>query len=178
MAEADFPPSINRRRLMAAAATVAATGSILPVVKRADAAAAPHLFKSPPLTLEVEPGDFCAATARRLLEIARRNEIRREAKLRAQRPSQRQNGIQNPAKGLRVTLLSRLVDARSRPHGEPSTVCFGQQILLHQTFDWRRTSALSVPVKDAHGWSVLTLAAWRRARGTPRSSRYGTLRRR
>jgi len=39
------------------------------------------LFQSPPLTLEIEPGNFCAATARRLLEIARRNEIRREAKL-------------------------------------------------------------------------------------------------
>jgi hypothetical protein len=38
-------------------------------------------FQSPPLTLEVEPGNFCAATARRLVEIARRNEIRREAKL-------------------------------------------------------------------------------------------------
>jgi hypothetical protein len=38
MAKADFPGSINRRRLMTAAVT--ATGSILPVVKRADAAAA------------------------------------------------------------------------------------------------------------------------------------------
>jgi hypothetical protein len=81
MARRDFPLSINRRRLMTAAAAVTATGSILPVVKRADAAAAPDLFQSPPLTLEVEPGNFCAATARRLLEIARRNEIRREAKL-------------------------------------------------------------------------------------------------
>ena len=44
-------------------------------------AAAPDLFQSPPLTLEVEPANFCAETARRLLEIARRNEIRREAKL-------------------------------------------------------------------------------------------------
>jgi hypothetical protein len=39
------------------------------------------LFQSPPLTLEVEPGNFCAATARRLVEIALRNELRREAKL-------------------------------------------------------------------------------------------------
>jgi hypothetical protein len=81
MAEADFPLRIDRRRLMTAAAAVTATGSILPVVKRADAAAAPDLFQSPPLTLEVEPGNFCAATARRLLEIARRNEIGREANL-------------------------------------------------------------------------------------------------
>ena len=80
MARPDFPLSINRRRLMTAAAAVTASG-VLPVVKRADAAAAPDLFQSPPLTLEVEPGNFCAATARLLLEIARRNEIRREAKL-------------------------------------------------------------------------------------------------
>jgi hypothetical protein len=53
---------------------------ILPDVKRADAAAA-DVFQSSPLTLEAEPRSFCAATARRLMEIARRNEIRREAKL-------------------------------------------------------------------------------------------------
>ena len=79
MAGPDFPLSINRRRLMTAAPAVTATGSILTVVKRA--ATAPDLFQYRPLTLEVEPGNFCAATARRLLEIARRNEIRREAKL-------------------------------------------------------------------------------------------------
>jgi hypothetical protein len=72
--------SINRRRLMTAAAAVTASG-VLPGVKRAAAAAAPDLFQSPPLTLEVEPGNFCAATARRLVEIALRNELRQEAKL-------------------------------------------------------------------------------------------------
>jgi hypothetical protein len=79
MAEPDFPLSINRRRLMTAAATVTATG-ILPGVKLADAAAA-HVLQSPPLTLEVEPGSFSAATARRLFEIALRNELRQEARL-------------------------------------------------------------------------------------------------
>ena len=81
MARPDFPLNIDRRRLMTAAAAVTVTGSISPGVKLADAAAPPDLFQSPPLTLEVEPGNFCAATARRLMEIARRNEIRREAKL-------------------------------------------------------------------------------------------------
>jgi hypothetical protein len=82
MARRHFPPSIDRRRfLTSAAAAVTATGSILPGVKRADAAAAPDLFQSPPLTLEVEPGNFCAATARRLVEIALRNALRQEAKL-------------------------------------------------------------------------------------------------
>jgi hypothetical protein len=80
MARRDIPLSINRRRLMTAAAAVTASG-VLPGVKRAAAAAAPDLFQSPPLTLEVEPRNFSAATARRLVEIARRNEIRREARL-------------------------------------------------------------------------------------------------
>ena len=79
MARPDFPLSINRRRLLTSAAAIAATG-ILPSLKLADAAAADAL-QSSPLTLGVEPANFCAATARRLLEIARRNEIRREAKL-------------------------------------------------------------------------------------------------
>jgi hypothetical protein len=77
MARRDFPLSINRRRLMAAAIT--ATGSILPVVKRADAAA--DVLQPSPLAHQAEHANFCAATARRLLEIARRNELRREAKL-------------------------------------------------------------------------------------------------
>jgi hypothetical protein len=66
---------------MTAAAAVTATGSILPVVRRADTAAAPDFFQSSPLTLEAETPNFCAGTARRLLEIARRNELRQEAKL-------------------------------------------------------------------------------------------------
>ena len=80
MARPDFPLSINRRRLMTAGSGSHSDRRILPGVKRADAAL-PDLFQSRPLTLEVEPRNFCAATARRLLEIARRNEIRREAKL-------------------------------------------------------------------------------------------------
>jgi hypothetical protein len=80
MARPDFPLRIDRRRLLTSAAAVTASG-ILPGVKRADAAAAPDFFQSSPLTLEAEPPNFCAATARRLTEIARRNELRREAKL-------------------------------------------------------------------------------------------------
>jgi hypothetical protein len=80
MARPDFPLNIDRRRLLtSAAATVTATG-ILPGVKLADAAAA-DVLQSSPLTRKAEPRNFCAATARRLFEIARRNEIRREAKL-------------------------------------------------------------------------------------------------
>jgi hypothetical protein len=75
---AKFPVSINRRRLLTAAGAVTATGSILPSVKLADAAAADVLQ---PLTPKAEHANFCAATARRLVEIARRNEIRREANL-------------------------------------------------------------------------------------------------
>ena len=79
MAGPDFP-RIDRRRLLTSAAAVTASG-VLPGVKRAAAAAAPDLFQSPPLTPKAEPANCCPATARRLFEIARRNEIRREAKL-------------------------------------------------------------------------------------------------
>jgi hypothetical protein len=78
MARRDFPLNIDRRRLLTSAA-VTATG-ILPGVKLADAAAA-DVLQSLPLTPKAEPRNFCAATARRLMEIARRNEIRLEAKL-------------------------------------------------------------------------------------------------
>jgi hypothetical protein len=80
MARRDFPLSINRRRLMTAAAAVTATGSISPVLKRADAAA-PDFLQPSQLRSQAEPANFCAATARRLLDIARRNELRREANL-------------------------------------------------------------------------------------------------
>jgi hypothetical protein len=78
MAKADFPLSINRRRLLTSAA-LTATG-ILPGPKTDDAAAS-DLLRSSQLTPKADPANFTAATARRLLEIARRNEIRREAKL-------------------------------------------------------------------------------------------------
>ena len=79
MAKTDFPLTIDRRRLLASAAAVTATG-ILPGVKLADAAAA-DVPQSSALTHQAEPTNLSAATARRLLDIARRNEIRREAGL-------------------------------------------------------------------------------------------------
>ena len=79
MAKTDFPLTIDRRRLLASAAAVTATG-ILPGVKLADAAAA-DVPQSSALTHQAEPTKLSAATARRLLDIARRNEIRREAGL-------------------------------------------------------------------------------------------------
>jgi hypothetical protein len=81
MAKTDLPLTINRRRMLTSvAATVTATG-ILPGVRGADAAAATGFFQSSQLMPKAEPRNFCAATARRLLEIARRNEIRRDASL-------------------------------------------------------------------------------------------------
>ena len=80
MAKTDLPFNIDRRRLLTSAAAVTATG-IVPGFEGADTAAAPDFFQSSPLTPEAEPPNFCAGTARRLLEIARRNELRQEAKL-------------------------------------------------------------------------------------------------
>jgi hypothetical protein len=79
MAEADFPLNIDRRRLLATAAAVA-TAAIALRADRVDAALA-DTVQRPALTPEVPPLNVCASTARRLLEIARRNELRQEAKL-------------------------------------------------------------------------------------------------
>ena len=79
MAEHEFPLIVNRRRLLASAAAATAT-AVLPGVKNADAAA-PDFFRSGQLKSKAEAANFCAATTRRLAEIARRNELRRESNL-------------------------------------------------------------------------------------------------
>jgi len=79
MARRDFPLNIDRRRLLTTGAAVA-TAAIALRADRVDAALA-DTVQLPALTPEVPPLNVCPATARRLLEIARRNEIRREAKL-------------------------------------------------------------------------------------------------
>ena len=79
MARRDCPLIIDRRRLLSTGAAVA-TAAIALRADRVDAALA-DTVQLPALTPEVPPLNVCAATARGLLEIARRNEIRREAKL-------------------------------------------------------------------------------------------------
>jgi hypothetical protein len=79
MAEADFRLNLDRRRLLATGAAVV-TAAITLRADRVEAALA-DTVQLPALTTEVPPSNVCAATARRLMEIARRNEIRREAKL-------------------------------------------------------------------------------------------------
>ena len=74
MAGPDFPLNINRRRLLATGAA-AATAAIAPGAGSVKAAFANALPAEAPAL------NVCAATARRLLDIARRNEIRREAGL-------------------------------------------------------------------------------------------------
>ena len=79
MANPDFRLNIDRRRLLATGAAVA-TAAIALRADRVDAALA-DTVQLPALTPEAPPLNVCAATARRLMEIARRNELRREAKL-------------------------------------------------------------------------------------------------
>ncbi len=79
MAKTDFPLNIHRRHLLVSAAAVTTTG-IVPGMKPANAAA-PDIIQSSAMAREAEPANFCAATARRLLEIACRDELRREANL-------------------------------------------------------------------------------------------------
>jgi hypothetical protein len=79
MAEPDFPLNIDRRRLLATGAAVV-TAAIVP---RAESAKAARANAAQPASLPAEAPalNVCAATARRLLDIARRNEIRQEAGL-------------------------------------------------------------------------------------------------
>jgi hypothetical protein len=79
MAKTDFPLTIDRRRLLATGAA-AATAAIAPGAGSVEAALA-NAAQPASLPAEAPPLNVCAATARRLLDIARRNEIRREAGL-------------------------------------------------------------------------------------------------
>jgi hypothetical protein len=78
MARQDFPLNINRRRLLSAAALPVA--SIVPGAEPADTAA-DDVIQSSLMTLEAEPATFCAATAARLAEIAKRSRLRKESAL-------------------------------------------------------------------------------------------------
>jgi hypothetical protein len=124
MARPDFPLSIDRRRLMIAAATVTATG-ILPGAN-ADAAAADVLH---PLTPKGEPANFCAATTRRLRTIARRNEIRRHAnlpllpiarELRRMKEQEDLEEFERFAAGRRTAVLEEVLQPRREAEGNPN----------------------------------------------------------
>jgi hypothetical protein len=167
MAEPDFPLNINRRRLLtAAAATVTVTG-ILPDVKRADAAGLDFL-QSSRLTPKIEPADFCAATARRLLEIARRNEIRREAKLpllpiaKELRRIKRQEELEEferfeavHGKAVWQEVLKARREAEGNPHWRPSWMegmryqTQVNKILWEQFYAARRVASLNSGAADA-----------------------------
>ena len=79
MAKPDFPLNIDRRRLLATGAA-AATAAIAPGAGSVKAACA-NAAQPASLPAEAPALNMCAAMARRFLDIARRNEIRREAGL-------------------------------------------------------------------------------------------------
>jgi hypothetical protein len=165
MAKTDFPLSIDRRQLLtSAAATVTATG-ILPGVKLADAAAADVL---PPLTPKAEHANFCAATTRRLRAIARRNEIRWEAKLpllpiakelRRMKKQEELEEFERFAAGRRTAVLQEVLqpgrEAESNPNWRPNWmegVRYQTQvnkILWEQFYAARRVANLNSGAADA-----------------------------
>jgi hypothetical protein len=77
MAKTDFPLSMHRRRLLVSVAAVP-VASILPGMQCVEPLS---LADAAELPSAVPALNVSAATARRLLEIERRNEIRREANL-------------------------------------------------------------------------------------------------
>jgi hypothetical protein len=72
------PDGTDRRKFLTAAAAIAAASTI-PKVTAAEAV--PGSVQSPALPPGVRTRNVCAATARRLLEIHRRNQLRRAAQL-------------------------------------------------------------------------------------------------
>jgi len=76
--EFDGPEVINRRKLLKAAAAMTASSSI---PKATTAEGVCESIQSCILPSGVRYPKVCAATARRLLEISRRNELRRQAQL-------------------------------------------------------------------------------------------------
>jgi hypothetical protein len=71
-------PILDRRQLLATGVAITAV-SIMPSAGRGDRPPLAVLPLLPPTAVRIR--NFCAATARRLLEIERRNELRREAVL-------------------------------------------------------------------------------------------------
>jgi hypothetical protein len=80
MAKQDFPPNIDRRRLLVSAVALAGS-SIEPGVGYAKAASATAAAQSIASAPGVQDLNVRPATARRLLEIERRNLLRAEAHL-------------------------------------------------------------------------------------------------
>jgi hypothetical protein len=72
------PDGTNRRKFLTAAAAITATSTI---PKVATAGAVADFVQSSALPPGVQATKVCAATARRLLEISRRNELRQAAQL-------------------------------------------------------------------------------------------------
>jgi hypothetical protein len=68
--------SLNRRQLLTSAAVIAVAG-IAPSYAQVEAATPSEVVSA----AEIQPWDVCAATARRIAEIAKRNRIREEAGL-------------------------------------------------------------------------------------------------
>jgi hypothetical protein len=79
MANTNFSLKIDRRRLLTSAVAVTMV-NIAPIAAYAEAHS-PDAVRTLPQKSEISASDVCAGTARRLLEIARRNQIREEAGL-------------------------------------------------------------------------------------------------
>ncbi len=83
MAKQDFPPNIDRRRLLVSAVALAGSSisSIEPGVEYAKAASVTAAAQPIASAPGVQGLNVCPVTARRLLEIERRNLLRAEANL-------------------------------------------------------------------------------------------------
>ena len=127
MAKADFPLTIDRRRLLASAVAVR-VASIMPGSGPADTAPA-AVIQSSAMAMEAEPANFCAATARRIAEIARRNRLRNEfglpllsvaAELRRMKTAADTEKVKRFRMVLREPVFQKMLARARRQWGDPA----------------------------------------------------------
>ena len=143
MARADFPLTIDRRRLLASAMALPAE-SIVPGVTPAEATAAAHT-RSFAMVLEAEAANICAVTATRIAEIGRRNDLRNEhdlpllsvaAELRRMKTAADTEKVERFRNALREAVFQKMLARARRQRGDiawiPNGFCerwqFGREV--------------------------------------------------
>jgi hypothetical protein len=124
--QSDWPDVIDRRKLLAAAAAMTAV-STMP--RMADAEAVPRPVQSSALPPGVRAPKVCAPTARRLLEICRRNELRQAAQLpllsipkelRRMKRQEELEALQRLEAAHGRAVWAQVLEARRRAEGNPN----------------------------------------------------------
>ena len=165
MAKSIQPPlSLDRRQLLTSAAVIAATG-IVPSYEQVKAATPSELGGS----AEIQTWNACAGTARKIAEIAKRNQIREEAglpllsiakELRRMKTAEEQAEFEAFAAVHRRAVWDEVLAPERKRRGQPDWrptsfmegLAFQSQVnkMLREQFKARATtsSVISLPLHD------------------------------